>query len=47
MISAFNDYVSEHFPDTREELDMDFHWNLEDQRMNTERNQMIYKNKRY
>jgi hypothetical protein len=47
MISVFNDYVSEHLPDTREEVDMNFHWNLEDQRLKVERNQMVYKNKRY
>jgi hypothetical protein len=29
-ISVFNDYVSEHLPDKREEVDMDYHWNLED-----------------
>jgi hypothetical protein len=47
MISACNDYVSEHLPDTREEVDMDYHWNFEDQRLKVERNQMVYKNKRY
>jgi hypothetical protein len=47
MISVFNDYVSEHLPDAREEVDMDYHWNLEDQRLKVERNQMVYKNKRY
>jgi hypothetical protein len=47
MISVFNDYVSDHLPDTREEVDMDYHWNFEDQRIKTERNQMVYKNKRY
>jgi hypothetical protein len=47
MISVFNDYRSEHLPDTRDEVDMDYHWNLEDQRIKTERNQMVYKNRRY
>jgi hypothetical protein len=47
MISVFNDYVSEHLPNTSEDVDMDYNWNLEDQRIKTERNQMVYKNKRY
>jgi hypothetical protein len=47
MISVFNDYVSEHLPNTKDDVDMDYHWNLEDQRIKTERNQMVYKNKRY
>jgi hypothetical protein len=32
MISVFNDYVLEHLPDTREEVDMDYHWDIEDQK---------------
>jgi hypothetical protein len=44
MISVFNDYVSEHLPNTREDFDMDYNWNLEDQRIKTERNQIVYKN---
>jgi hypothetical protein len=47
MISVFNGYVSEHLPNRREEVDMDYHWNLEDQRIKIDRNQMVYKNKRY
>jgi hypothetical protein len=46
MISVVNDYLSEHLPDTREEVDMNYHWNLEDQRIKVERNQVVYKNKR-
>jgi hypothetical protein len=47
MNSVFNDYVSEHLPNTKDDVDMDYNWNLEDQRIKTERNQMVYKNKRY
>jgi hypothetical protein len=47
MISVVNDYVSEHLRDTREDICMDYHLNLEDQRIKTERNQMVYINKRY
>jgi hypothetical protein len=42
MIFVFNDYVSEHLPDTREDINMDYHWNLEDQRIKTERNPLKY-----
>jgi hypothetical protein len=38
MIYVFNDYVSEHLPNTREDVNTDYHWNLEDQRIKTERN---------
>jgi hypothetical protein len=47
MISIFNDYISEHLPNTREEVDMDYHWDIEDRRIKPEGNQMVYKNKRY
>jgi hypothetical protein len=47
MISVFNDYVSDHLPDTREEVDMEYHWDAEDRRIKAERNQMVYKNRRY
>ena len=47
MISVFNDYVSEHLPNTREEVDMSYNWDIEDQRIKAERNQMRYKNRRY
>jgi hypothetical protein len=47
MISVFNDYDSEHLLDTREEANMDYHWNIEYQRIKKERNQMVDKNKRY
>jgi hypothetical protein len=40
MISVFNDYISEHLPKREEEDDMDYHWEIEDQRMKAERNQM-------
>jgi hypothetical protein len=40
MISVFNDYVSEHLPNAREDVNMDYLWNLEDQRIKTERNQI-------
>jgi hypothetical protein len=45
MISVFNDYVSEHLPDIREEVDMDYQWDIEDRKIKAERNQMVYKNK--
>jgi hypothetical protein len=34
-------------PNTREDVDMDYHWDIEDKRIKAERNQMRYKNKRY
>jgi hypothetical protein len=40
MISVFNDYVSEHLSNRDEDVDMDYHWEIEDQRMKAERNQM-------
>jgi hypothetical protein len=40
MISVFNYYVSKHLPNTREDIDMDHHWDIEDQRIKAERNQM-------
>jgi hypothetical protein len=43
MISVFNDYVSEHLPNVREDVDMDYQWGIEDRRMAAERNQMRYK----
>jgi hypothetical protein len=33
MIFVFNVYVSEQLHDTREEVDMDYHRDIEDQRM--------------
>ena len=33
MIFVFHDYVSEHLPNREEEVDMDYHWEIEDQRM--------------
>jgi hypothetical protein len=38
MISVFNDYVAEHLPNREEDVDMDYLWEIEDQRMKTERN---------
>jgi hypothetical protein len=43
IIYVFNDYVSEHLPNREEEVDMDYHWENEDQRMKAERNQIRYK----
>ena len=47
MISVFNDYVSEHLPNREEDVDMDYHWEIEDQRRTAERNQMRYKKQWY
>jgi hypothetical protein len=47
MFSVFNDYVSDHLPNKYEEVDTNYHWDVENQRMKAERNQMVYKNKRY
>jgi hypothetical protein len=33
MISAFNDYCSDHMPTRDEEIDMNYHWQIEDQRL--------------
>jgi hypothetical protein len=46
-ISVFNDYVSGHLPDTREEVEMNEHWYNEDQRIKADRNQMRYKKQWY
>jgi hypothetical protein len=43
IISVFNDYVSENLPNREEDVNMDYHWEIEDQRMKAERNQMRYK----
>jgi hypothetical protein len=43
MISIFNDNITEHLPNTREDVDMDYHWDIENQRIKAERNQMRYK----
>jgi hypothetical protein len=47
MISDFNDIVSEHLPNREEDVDMDYHWENEDQKMKAERNQMRYKKQWY
>jgi hypothetical protein len=47
MISFFNDYVSEHLSNTREDVDMEYHWDVEDRRIKSERNQIRYKKQWY
>jgi hypothetical protein len=47
MISVFNDYLSEHLPNTRGDVDMEYHWDAEDRRIKAERNQMRYKKQPY
>jgi hypothetical protein len=47
MISVFNDYAPEHLPNKENDIDMDYHWDIEDQMIKAERNQMVVKNKRY
>jgi hypothetical protein len=39
MILVFNDYCSDHLPNPDENIDMDYHWQIEDQRLTAERNQ--------
>jgi hypothetical protein len=39
MISVFNDYCSEHLLNKDENIDMEYHWEIEDSRLNAERNQ--------
>jgi hypothetical protein len=43
MISVLNDYCSDHLPNKDEEIDMDYHWQIEDQRLPAERNQRQFK----
>jgi hypothetical protein len=43
MISVFNDYCSEHLPNRDEEVDIDYHWQVENKRMIAERNQRRFK----
>jgi hypothetical protein len=47
VISVFNDYISEHLPNTREEVEKDYNLEIEDQRIKAERNQMRYKKQWY
>jgi hypothetical protein len=47
MISVFNDYCSEHLPDKDEDIDIDYHWQIEDSRLNSERNQRRFKKNYY
>jgi hypothetical protein len=47
MISVFNDYDSEFLHNREEDFDMDYHWDIEDQRIKAERNQMRYKKQCY
>jgi hypothetical protein len=39
MISVFNDHCSDHLPNKDEEIDMDYHWQVEDERLAAECNQ--------
>jgi hypothetical protein len=43
MISAFNYYCSDHMPNRDEEIDMNYHWQIEYQRLATECNQSRFK----
>jgi hypothetical protein len=43
MISVFNDYCSEHLPNRDEEIDMNYQWQIEDERLAAERNQRRFK----
>jgi hypothetical protein len=47
MISVFNDYVLEHLPNRKEDFEMYYRWEIEDQRMKAEGNQMRYKKQGY
>jgi hypothetical protein len=40
MRSVFNDYVCDQLHNRDEEVNMDYHWDIKDQRMKAERNQM-------
>jgi hypothetical protein len=42
-ISAFNDHSSDHLPNRYEEINMDDHWLIEDQRLTAEGNQRGFK----
>jgi hypothetical protein len=43
MIYVFNHYCSDYLPNKDEDIDMDYHWNKDDSRLNTERNQRRFK----
>jgi hypothetical protein len=43
MISSFNDYCSDHLSNKEEEIDMDYHWQIEDQRLAAEHSQRQFK----
>jgi hypothetical protein len=43
LISVFNDFCSEHLPHKDEEVDMDYHWQIENKRITAERNQRRFK----
>jgi hypothetical protein len=47
MISVFNDYVSENLLESREKIDLNYHWENEDQMIKSERNQMRYNKQWY
>jgi hypothetical protein len=43
MISSFNDYSFDHLSNKEEEVDMDYHWQIENQRLPAERSQRRFK----
>jgi hypothetical protein len=43
MISVFNDYCSDHLSNKDENIAIDYHWQIEDSRLNAERNQRRFK----
>jgi hypothetical protein len=43
MISVFNHYCTDHLPNKDEDINIDYHWQIEDSRLNTERNQRRFK----
>jgi hypothetical protein len=43
MISSFNYYSSDNLSNKEEEIDMDYHWQIEDQRSAAERSQRRFK----
>jgi hypothetical protein len=44
IISVFTHSCSDNFPNRDEEIDMDYHWQIDDQRLATERNQRRFQN---
>jgi hypothetical protein len=43
MIATFNDYCSDHLSNRNEEIDTNYHWQIEDQRLAAEHNQRWFK----